>query len=288
MTSPAELFTLTLIATGGLYFSMFAYFNGLLGTKRTNMPILWNSEPWLWYMAFVLMVWVAFQLISPDAAELGPGIWYLTGTGNLLIIYIYLISKLARHALPHKLSWGVIAIISVAVVYVTGNILLSIFGGTEASLQYSDRLSTLLLIMTTILSLILFWCFLLAFWTAYLKHRRIASDSIDRQMLQGSVMPGPNTPELSLAPGASVTLDFGKRHIEDHGYKADLRVNQENSEQALTVEVSNDNRRWLSCELDEQIPTDYDVPYIGSPWRYVRVTNSGDQEVRIGEVYDLD
>jgi len=286
MTSPADLFTLTLLATGGLYFSMFAYFNGLLGTKRTNMPILWNSEPLLWYMAFVLMVWIVSQLVGQS--ETGPGIWYLTGTGNLLIFYVYLVSKLARHALPRALSWGVIALIAIAVIYISGNILLSIFSGNDASLQYADRLSMLLLILTVILTLILLWCFLLAFWTAYLKHRRLDLASVDRQTLQGNIVPGPNTPELSLAPGASVTFDFGKRHIEDHGYKADLRVNSAGSEQALAVEVSNDNRSWLLCEIDGQITTDYDVPYIGSPWRYVRVTNSGDQALQIGEVYDLD
>lgn len=288
MNSPAELFSLTLLATGGLYFSMFAYFNGLLGTKRTNMPILWNSEPLLWYMAFVLMVWVCLRLIVPDDSNAASVIFYLTGTGNLLIIYIYLISKIARHALPRLVFWGVFFTISVAVVWVAGNILLSMFGGTDSAFQYTDRLSNLLLMMTAILGLILFWCFLFAFWTAFLKHRRTDPQSEDRQTKQGSIMPGPNSPELSLAPGASVTFDFGTRHIEDHGYKADLRVTRENVDQALQVEVSNDSRRWLACEIDEHISTDYDVPYIGSPWRYVRVTNPGDQEIRIGEVYDLD
>lgn len=39
MESPADLFTIAMLATGGLYFSMLAYFNGLLGTKQSNMPI---------------------------------------------------------------------------------------------------------------------------------------------------------------------------------------------------------------------------------------------------------
>lgn len=288
MTSPADLFTLSLLATGGLYFSMFAYFNGLLGTKRPNMPILWNSEPLLWYMVFVLMIYVVSQLAGADSSARGPGIWYLTGTGNLLIIYIYLISKFARHTLPQVLSWAVVSLIAIAVLWVVGSILFAVAGGSDTSIEYEDQLRTLLLLMTVILSMNVFWCFLFAFWTAFLKHRRSEPASIERQTIQGKIVPSANSPDFNLDPGASITLDFGSRHIEDHGYKADLRVNRENSDCEITVEVSNDSRSWLACEVDEQIATDYDVPYMGSPWRYVRITNSSNRDVQIGEVFDLD
>lgn len=287
MNSPADLFTLSLLATGGLYFSMFAYFNGLLGTKRSNMPILWNSEPLLWYMVFVLMIYVVSQLAGTGTAT-GPGNWYLTGAGNLLIIYIYLIAKFARHTLPQILSWAVISLITIAVLWVVGSIILAVAGGSDTSIEYEDQLRTLLLLMSVILSMNVFWCFLFSFWTAFLKHRRTEPASIERHTIQGTIVPSANSPEFNLAPAASVTLDFGTRHIEDHGYKADLRVNRENTDLEITVEVSNDSQRWLACEIDEQIATDYDVPYMGSPWRYVRITNSSTQDVQIGEVFDLD
>lgn len=112
--------------------------------------------------------------------------------------------------------------------------------------------------------------------------------SEDRQTAEASVVQGAGAAEINLESGADMVLDFGKRLIEDHGYKADLRVSRDNTDAPVTVEVSNDSNRWALCEVDEQIPTDYDVPYIGSPWRYVRVSNPGNQPVSIGKVYDLD
>jgi hypothetical protein len=288
MESPADLFTLAILATGGLYFCMLAYFNGLLGTKQSNMPIQWNSEPLLWYMAFLLMLFVAFRIIEPDPSAQGTGVWYQTGTGNLLIIYIYLSAKLARHAVPRLVAWAILTLIALAVLYVFGGILLAVAGGSDTAIDYPQRLGTLLLLMTVLLSLILAWCFLVSFWTAFLKHRRTDPASIERHTSQGSIVPGSGSPDYRLAPGASVALDFGKRQIEDHGYKADLRVDRQDTDAAVKVEVSNDSQSWLACELDEKITTDYDVPYMGSPWRFVRVTNTSDQEVQIDGVYDLD
>lgn len=288
MLSAADLFMLAMLATGGLYFTMLAYFNGLLGTRQSNMPIQWNSEPLLWYMAFLLMVFVAFRLIEPDPTAQGTGVWYQTGTGNLLIIYIYLIAKLARHTVPRMVAWAILTLVALAVVYVFGGILLAVTGGSDAAIDYPQRLGTLLLLMTVLLGLILIWCFLVSFWTAFLKHRRTDPGSIERHSSQGTIVPGTASPEYRLAPGASVAVDFGKRLIEDHGYKADLRVSRHNSDTPVSVEVSNDNQSWQACELDAKIATDYDVPYMGSPWRFVRVTNTSEQEVQIDGVFDLD
>ncbi|MEQ8953790.1 MAG: hypothetical protein RL120_06610, partial [Gammaproteobacteria bacterium] len=162
------------------------------------------------------------------------------------------------------------------------------FSGVDTPIRYPDRLAMLLLTMTEILCFVLLWCFLLSFWNSFLRNRMAKPGSAERQTAQANVVAGPGSPELNLQPGASVTLDFGKRHIEDHGYKADLRVIRADADQAITVEVSNDRQRWAACFLDDQVPTDYDVPYIGSPWRYVRIRNNGDQAVQIGEVFDLD
>ena len=112
--------------------------------------------------------------------------------------------------------------------------------------------------------------------------------SVERHTGEATLVLAADAAEASLEPGAEMVLDFGMRLIEDHGYKADLRVSRDSTETPITVEVSNDKSRWAECEIDAQISTDYDVPYIGSPWRYVRVSNSSDQPTRIGKVYDLD
>ena len=99
MVSPADLFSLTLLATGGLYACMLAYFNGLLGSKRSGTRIMWNSEPIIWIITLLLTFSVVFKVVEPSGGE-GPGIWYLIGTGHLLVVYIYLVVELARHTLP--------------------------------------------------------------------------------------------------------------------------------------------------------------------------------------------
>ncbi|NKB33240.1 MAG: hypothetical protein GKR91_09085 [Pseudomonadales bacterium] len=288
MTTPGDLFTLTLLATGGLYISMLAYFNGFLGTKRKNIPIQWNSEPILWYLTMMFMVSLVFRFAGFNSSAAGPGVWYLTGTGPLLVIYIYLILKIAQHAVLQQIFWIMVALSTIAITYVLGNILLAVFADASTPIRYSERLALLLVLMTVILSLILLWCFLVSIWTSFLRNRMAEPGSLERQTAQGSVVTGAGAAEITLAPGANVSFDFGMRHIEDHGYKADLRVHRTSTEQAIKVEVSNDNQSWAACYIDEQIPTDYDVPYIGSPWRFVRIVNSSDQELQIGEVYDLD
>ncbi|MDD9890566.1 MAG: hypothetical protein OXU66_09135 [Gammaproteobacteria bacterium] len=50
----------------------------------------------------------------------------------------------------------------------------------------------------------------------------------------------------------------------------------------------NDQQNWEACFLDEAITTDWDVPYLHSPWRFVRVMNSGSESTQIAEVFDLD
>ncbi|MEQ8313282.1 MAG: hypothetical protein RL839_08980 [Gammaproteobacteria bacterium] len=288
MTSPADLFNFTLLATSGLYIGMLAYFNDLLGTKKHHIPIQWNSEPILWFLLTVFMVSMAARFAGIDPTSLGAEVWNLTATGPLLVVYIYLILKIARHAVLQQIFWVMVALSVLAVLYALGNVALAIFADGSTPLRYPERIGNLLLSLTAILCLILLWCFLVSVWTSFLKNRRIEPASIDRQTGRAKLLPPHGEGKGSLQPGSSLVADFGRRRIEDHGYKADVRITGANLNVPITVEVSNDNQRWAACEVDPEIPGDYDVPYIGSPWRYVRISNSGDTVVQIGEIYDLD
>lgn len=288
MTAPADLFNFTLLATSGLYVGMLLYFNGFLGTKKTNIPIQWNSEPVLWYLMLMFMVSLTFRFAGNDPWAIGPGIWYLTGTGPLLVIYICLILKVARHAVLQQIFWVIAALSALSILYVLGNIFLAVFADSSTPIRYPERMASLLLWMTTLLCVILFWCLLVSLWTSFLRGRTLQPGSVERHTGEATLVLAADAAEASLEPGAEMVLDFGMRLIEDHGYKADLRVSRDSTETPITVEVSNDKSRWAECEIDAQISTDYDVPYIGSPWRYVRVSNSSDQPTRIGKVYDLD
>ena len=236
----------------------------------------------------MFMVWLTFRFAGNDPSAPGPGIWYLTGTGPLLVSYIYLILKIARHAVLQQLFWLLVALGVAAILFVTGNIMLAVFTASLSPDLYAERIGTLLLAMTALVCLILLLCFLVSIWTALLKNRFAEPGSSDRQIAQGKILRTLDSADSQLEAGEHLTLDFGLRLIEDHGYKADLRVQRDNPALPIEVEVSNDNSSWVACEIDKQIPTDYDVPYIGSPWRYVRITNTSDQPTTIGEVSDLD
>lgn len=288
MTSPADLFNFTLLATSGLYIGMLAYFNDLLGTKKHNIPIQWNSEPILWFLLTVFMVSMAVRFAGIDPTTLGAEIWNLTATGPLLVVYIYLILKIARHAVLQPIFWVIAALSALAILYALGSVALAIFAGGSTPIRYPARMGNLLLSMTVILCLIPLWSFFYSVWNAFLKNRSIEPAAAERQTAQARFLPSQTDGGASLQPGNSLVADFGRRRIEDHGYKADVRVTAANLNVPITVEVSNDNQRWAACEVDPEIPGDYDVPYIGSPWRYVRISNSGDTVVQIGEIYDLD
>lgn len=75
ITTPAELFYLTLLLTGGLYASMLAYYNGWLGSRRPNVEIHWNSEIFLWILLAMLVASAMFHLIGPKCflLALEPG-----------------------------------------------------------------------------------------------------------------------------------------------------------------------------------------------------------------------
>jgi hypothetical protein len=288
MTSPADLFNFTLLATSGLYISMLVYFNDFLGTKKNNIPIQWNSEPVLWFLLTVFVVSMAVRFAGIDPTALGAEIWNLTATGPLLVVYVYLILKIARHAVLLPIFWVIAVLSALAILYALGSVALAIFAGGSTPIRYPARMGNLLLSMTLILSLIPLWSFLYSVWNAFLKNRSIEPAAAKRQTAQAELLPPHGDGGASLQPGSSVVADFGRRRIEDHGYKADVRITGADPNALITVEVSNDNKSWTACEVDPEIPGDYDVPYIGSPWRYVRINNSGDAAVQIGEVYDLD
>jgi len=305
MLSSVDLFSLTLLATGGLYACMLAYFGGLIGTKRRHTRIVWNSEPIAWIITLLLTFTVAYRVVEP-AAE-GPGMWYLIGTGNLLVIYIYLIVELARHDLPAAGYWSIAALTAAALIYVTASIVMAILSQTLDLEVYRDVLAMLLAAMTHLLMLVLLVNLARSLHRSMLKTWMANPNSPDRLKaggiavtaegevgnpdgalsVIGSEAATPSAPAL-LQPGASITVDFGLRRIEDHGFRSDLRINCSNSEHALSVEVSNDQLNWVACEIENKVPTDWDVPFFASPWRYVRIRNAGEQAVEITDVYDLD
>jgi hypothetical protein len=306
MTSSADLFSLTLLATGGLYACMLAYFNGLVGTKRSNTQIMWNSEPIIWIITLLLTFSVVFKIVVPGGGE-GPGVWYLIGAGNLMVIYIYLVIELARHDLPKSGYWGVAALTAAAVIYTTATVVMGFSSQTMDLEFYKDVLATLLAAMTHLLLLVLVFNLLRSLRSSLMKIWVTNPNSPER--LTAGAIAVSSTGEVSnpegalsdigldseettdpatLNPESSIIVDFGIRRIEDHGFRSDLRIVSSNSDQSIAVEVSNDRKDWELCEREDKILTDWDVPYFNSPWRYVRITNKSAQDIQISEVYDLD
>lgn len=304
MLNPADLFSLTLLATGGLYACMLAYFNGLVGAKRSNTQIMWNSEPIIWIITVLLTFSVVFKIVEPGGGE-GPGVWYLIGTGNLLVIYIYLVVELARHSLPKVGYWAVAALTAAAVLYTTITVVMG-FSSQAMDLEfYKDVLATLLAAITHLLLVVLLFNLLrslrsslMKIWTADPNSRErltaggvaitAVGDVANPDGALSNIAVESETEAASLNPASSIIVDFGVRRIEDHGFRSDLRIESSDTQQAVVVEVSNDGRSWEPCEREENILSDWDVPYFNSPWRYVRITNNGDQTVQVTEVYDLD
>ena len=309
MINSANLFTLTLLATGGLYACMLVYFNGLVGSKRSNTQIMWNSEPVLWIITLALIMSVVFRLVEPAGGTQGPGIWYLIGTGNLMVVYIYLIMELARHDLPKVGYWLMAALTTAAIIYLVANIAMALFSQSLDLALYRKELAFLMAAMTHILLLVLVFNFLRSIRSSLMKIWFANPNSPERLTAGGiavtyegevsnangalwdiSLEPGakPESESAILQPKSCIVVDFGIRRIEDHGFRSDLRIMSSNTDQIIGVEVSNDKQNWVACEREDKILTDWDVPYFDSPWRYVRVCNVSDEPVRIGEVYDLD
>ncbi|MFT4815009.1 MAG: hypothetical protein ACI80L_002400 [Pseudohongiellaceae bacterium] len=306
MISSVDLFSLTLLATGGLYACMVAYFGGLVGTKRPQARIVWNSEPILWIITLLLTFSIVFKIVEPGVGE-GPGVWYLIGTGNLMVIYIYLVIELARHDLPKIGYWGIAALTAAAVIYTTATVVMG-FSSQLMDLElYKNVLATLLAAMTHLLLLVLVFNLLRSLRSSFIKIWMADSNSRDRLTAGGievsciGEVSNPDgalsdlgldsegkTDPATLNPESGIIVDFGMRRIEDHGFRSDLRVVCSNSDLSIAVEVSNDGKDWELCEREGKILTDWDVPYFNSPWRYVRVTNKSDQDIQISEVYDLD
>ncbi|MBL4573370.1 MAG: hypothetical protein JKY40_08440 [Gammaproteobacteria bacterium] len=306
MISSAELFSLTLLATGGLYACMLAYFNGLVGTKRPNSQIVWNSEPIIWVITLLLTFSIVFKIVEPAGGE-GPGVWYLIGAGNLMVIYIYLVIELARHDLPKIGYWGLAALTVAAVMYTAATVVMGFASQTMDLELYKGALATLLAAMTHLLLLVLAFNLLRSLRSSLLKIWMADPHSPERLTAGGitvTVIGKVSSPEgalsnvtfdseeksgpATLSPESGIIVDFGVRCIEDHGFRSDLRIESSNSDQSIAVDVSNDGKNWESCEREDKILTDWDVPYFNSPWRYVRIRNTSADAIGIAEVYDLD
>lgn len=299
MISSAELFSLALLATGGLYACMLAYFSGLVGTKRPNTLIVWNSEPILWILMLLLTFSIVFKIVEPGEVE-GPGLWYLIGTGNLLVIYVYLVIELARHDLPKLGYWAMAALAATALVYTTATLVTALSSQLMDLEFYKDVLATLLAAMTHILLLVLAFNLLRSLRSSLIKTwmanpnspERLAAvgevSNPDGALSNSSLKSGEKSVSTTLDPDSSIIVDFGIRRIEDHGFRSDLRIVSSDANQTIVVEVGNDKQSWELCEREEKILTDWDVPYFNSPWRYVRIRNSSKKAIEISEVYDLD
>lgn len=305
MISTVDLFSLTLLATGGLYACMLAYFGGLVGTKRRHTRIVWNSEPVLWILSVLLIFSITFRIIEPAAA--GSGIWYLIGTGNLIVVFVYLLIELARHDLPKAGYWLTAALTAAALLYTVASVVGALLSQSMDLVQYREELAMLMVILTHILLMVLLFNLLRSFRSSFLGIWMAKPSSVERLRAGGVSVTSSgvvSTPdgalsdvgiedsggptEATLSPGSSIVVDFGIRRIEDHGFRSDLRVVGGDANEAIAVEVSNDGKDWVACEREDQILTDWDVPYFDSPWRYVRISNKSDQAVQIAEVYDLD
>jgi hypothetical protein len=285
---------------------MLVYFNGLLGAKRLKTQIMWNSEPVVWVLLLLFSLSVIFRLARPEEAA-GPGIWYLTGAGNLLVVYIYLIQKLARHSLPVNSFWIAVAFIAISIVYSVARVATDIFAGNFSPADYASSLELLLLLLTEILCLILLLNLLRSLRSSFLQiwlakpestERHAAGavstsgevsnpDAVLSDVYQQSSTISDEDPS-TLQAGASIVVDFGIRRVEDHGYRADVRIVSSEANPNIKLEVSNDKADWQPCFKDDKISSDWDVPYINSPWQFLRIANEGSTPISISDIFDLD
>jgi len=73
--------------------------------KNSQARIAWSSEPILWIITLLLTFSIVFKIVQTGVGE-RPGVWCLIGTGNLMVIYIYLVIELSRHDLPKNRLLG--------------------------------------------------------------------------------------------------------------------------------------------------------------------------------------
>jgi hypothetical protein len=134
MISSADLFTFTLLATGGLYACLLAYFKTSTSAHRLEIR------------AYPLDHDTAAYILNriqnrPDRCRGRAG--YLIGTGNLLVIYIYLMIELSRHDLPKIGYWGIAALAAAAVICTTATVVMWFSSQTMDLELYRDALATL-------------------------------------------------------------------------------------------------------------------------------------------------
>ena len=176
-----------------------------------------------------------------------------------MVVFIYLAVKLSRHTLPANGYWAAVVLTVAANLYALAQAALSIVSGNFTPTEYALVLESLLLFMTEIVMLVVMCNLISSLWSSFLQGRNRDPQSTGRHTSLGDTA----NQETALAPGGSLIVDFGSHRIEDHGYKADLRVNQSGNSQSLTIELSNDQligtfptskAPGLMCGLLIQVP----------------------------------
>jgi hypothetical protein len=198
---------------------------------------------------------IVSKIVEPGVGE-GPGVWYLIGAGNLMVIYIYLVIELARHDLPKIGYWGIAALTAAAVIYKTATVVMG-FSSQLMDLElYKSVLATLLAAMTHLLLLVLVFNLLHSLRSSFIKIWMADSNSRDRLTAGGievsciGEVSNPDgalsdlgldseekTDPATLNPESGIIVDFGMRRIEGHGFRSDLRVVCSNSDQSIAVEL---------------------------------------------------
>ena len=97
MISSADLFTFTLLATGVLYACLLAYFKKFTSAHRLEL----RAYPLDHYTAAYIL-----NRIQNRSDRRRGRAGCLIGTGNLMVIYIYLVIELSRHDLPKNRLLG--------------------------------------------------------------------------------------------------------------------------------------------------------------------------------------
>jgi len=290
------------------------YFRGLFGFATTD-PIWWDSDTLGWLLGiFGALASIGLALLAIPTAPFWTVVLFIILMIVMVLVFFGLILMLAKHDLPPWLFWTMFGLLAAIIVFA---IILTLIlgGGSPPAWAASILVATIVAFILAIYVLALILAYKLGRaigrslpnsairilfgwmpWGPYVPLEK-ETGGVNAYPDKGTVdnptgaLPDPTgTPGAGqraiIHPGAWLVVDFGSRKIADHWNTADLRIIRANTDVSISVEVGNDGTNWESC--DHETGSDWDVPWYNSPFRYVRICNTGNSITGVSDVFDLD
>ena len=304
-----QLFWSALITTAITHFSALVYFRGLVGFKRAALTIWWDQETLNWLLGILTTIGSILSIFAGGVAAFP--LYAAAAFAMLVVGLAIMVMMLAKHDLPEWLFWMIFAII------VLSSIVGFILGFVLEPVPPGDIVTALLfgffcmyVASLICLAITLIWKFFRALyesagavvdwileWFGYDqpqtpkeggKSAVPSSGSVDNPSGALANPGGPGTGQPAVVhPDSCITIDFGDRKISDLWGKPDIRILMAPVNVKFSVQVSNDGNSWESCSKDSDVPTDWDVPWYNSPWRYVKICNVDNQPFSLWDVLIL-